>query len=108
MIEVEANLSFRQVKRGDRLQVDIHDPVVAGLIQAGYYKIVWKDVHELADPGDPHRSGVVPGSGVGLGAVPPPAAEAGEEVTDGAGEHRPEQEDSVRAPSNRAAGKKNV
>ena len=89
--EVRAVVSFGQVKRGDRLQVDIHDEKVAGLIKAGYLKIIWK---EPADAGSvdsaehPAGSEHVPAGRVGSRAASEP-----EEEVDGPGEHRPAPED---------------
>jgi len=102
--EVKANLSFRDVKRGDRLQVDIHDPQVAGLIKAGYLTIIWKEPreHDLVDSG---RAGIVPDSGVDVGAVRPAQKDEGKSaatprssgkkaaVSDGAGESGPGEKD---------------
>ena len=96
--EVRATVSFTgssvlgNVKRGDRIQVDIHDPVVAGLIRAGYLKIIWKepsDATQLGDPADPDWVDCLFGSGVDAGAV-----QEAEAQIDGPGEHQSDEEDS--------------
>ena len=67
--EVQAIMSFGRLKRGDRLQVDIHDPHVAGLIKGGYLKINWKEPRrgETDRAGDPDGAGAVPADGVDPG-----------------------------------------
>lgn len=92
--EVQAVMSFGTLRRGDRLQVDIHDPKVRGLIKGGYLKLVWKergDVTGVDSAGDPDGPGLV-----SVGGVDPDDSgdsQAEEEVDDGPGEHRPEPED---------------
>lgn len=54
MTEVQAALSFDRVRKGTRLQVDIHDPKVVALVAAGYYKIIWRDCSVLD-----HRTGLL-------------------------------------------------
>jgi len=88
MEEVRAVVSFGQVKRGDRLQVDIHDEKVAGLIEAGYLKIIWKeagDVRTVDSAEHPAGPEHVPADRVD--------SRAEEEEVDGPGEHRPAPED---------------
>jgi hypothetical protein len=91
--EVRANMSFGHMKRGDRLQVDIHDPAVAGLIKGGYLRIAWKgdgDARTLDSAVDPAGFEPVP-----AGSVDPDDSgdpQDAEEVADGQGEHRPGQE----------------
>lgn len=94
--EVRATVSFTgssvlgNLKRGDRIQVDIHDPVVAGLIRAGYLKIHWKepsDATQLGDPADPDWVDCLFGSGVDAGAM-----QEAEAQIDGPGTHRPHEE----------------
>lgn len=97
--EVKVTVAHGQLKRGDRLQVDIHDPAVAGLIKAGYLKIHWKEAGDGTDSLDPVRSGPVSAGSVDPGDT----RAAAEEVADGAGEHQPEQKDSDRASAGRSA-----
>jgi hypothetical protein len=94
MDEVAANMSFGQLKRGDRLQVDIHDPAVAGLIKGGYLRIVWKergDARELDSADDPAGSGRDAAGHLGSGGA---GELQTEEALDGQGEHQPGEEDS--------------
>lgn len=90
--EVRATVSFTgssvlgNLKRGDRIQVDIHDPVVAGLIRAGYLKITWKetgDVTPLGDPADFDWADCLFSTGVDARTVQETEAQV-----DGPGEHR--------------------
>lgn len=60
--EVQANLMFGNFRQGQRYKVDIHDPTVAGLIKAGYLKIIWKGREDAADTWDPDRAGDFPGA----------------------------------------------
>jgi hypothetical protein len=55
--EAKATMSFGHLKRGDRLQVDIHDPYVAGLIKGGYLTIIWKESGDVPAVDDPHDPG---------------------------------------------------
>ena len=112
--EVRANLSFSNLRRGDRLQVDIHDPQVAGLIKAGYLKIIWKEPREH-DPVDSGRVGGVPDSGVdggvarpaqtdkGKSAAAPRSSAAKTAVSDGQGEHRPGEKGADSTQAGRSA-----
>ena len=78
--EVQANLSFSNLKRGDRIRVDIHDPAVAALVAARYLRIVWEEPDGLGEGCGGGELGVVCGTGVDSGDPGPQ-----EEVTDGAG-----------------------
>ena len=100
--EVRAIMSFGQLKRGDRLQVDIHDPVVAGLIRGGYLKINWKEPRrgETDRAGNPDGPDRVPVDRVDSGA----ARGAEEEELDGPRTSGPGQGDSDSAPAGQAAG----
>jgi hypothetical protein len=72
MEEVKANMSFSHLKRGDRLQVDIHDPYVAGLVRGGYLTIIWKepsDAGAVEDPFDPGWADSLLGGSVDAGAL---------------------------------------
>lgn len=62
--EVLANLSFRDLRKGDRIQVDIDDPLVAALVEAGYLTITWRAHGAVA-----HSAGLggVPAAGVDSG-----------------------------------------
>lgn len=62
--EVQANLMFGNFRQGQRYKVDIHDPTVAGLIKAGYLKIIWKGRTDGTDSLDPDRAERLPGPGV--------------------------------------------
>lgn len=77
--EVQANLSFSDLKRGDRIQVDINDPAVAALVAAKYLRIIWEAPDGVAVRS--RRVADVSGDRVDSGD---PGAK--EEVTDGAGE----------------------
>jgi hypothetical protein len=92
MADVKVLVSHGTRRRGDRLTVDIHDPAVRGLIQAGYLKIIWKergdDARELDSAVDPDGPGSVSAGGVDPGDT---GAEA-EEVADVPGEHQPDKE----------------
>jgi len=87
MDEVKAVVSFGTLRRGDRLQVDIHDPAVAGLIKGGYLKVIWRhpDGGQMDSAAGPELPGLVSAGGMDPGD-PGPA----EEEVDGTGEHRPE------------------
>lgn len=90
--EVRATVSYGNVRKGDRLQVDIHDPAVAGLIKAGYLKIIWKgvdDAGKVDSAVDTPRPERVPAGRVDTRRMPEP-----EEEVDGTGGHRPCEEDS--------------
>jgi hypothetical protein len=85
-------MSFGALKRGDRLQVDIHDPKVAGLIKGGYLRIVWKErdyARELDSADDPAWSGHDTADHLDSGGAREPQTE---EDLDGQGENRPGQE----------------
>lgn len=82
--EAKAIVSFGQLKRGDRIQVDIHDPTVAGLIKGGYLKVIWRDHGPVDSSSDPGRSELV-----SAGSVDPSDLRESEEEVDGPGEHRP-------------------
>jgi hypothetical protein len=69
--EVKTNLAFGLWKRGQRLDVDIHDPAVAGLVQAGYLSIIWKELPDARDPLDFAGPGSVPAGGVDAGMARP-------------------------------------
>lgn len=75
--EVQANLSFSDLKLGDRVKVDIHDPKVAALVKAGYLKIIWRE----PDAAMAHSAGPGPGPRSDLGAGDP-----AEEEVDGDGQ----------------------
>lgn len=51
--EVQANLSFSDLKLGQKIRVDIRDPVVAALVQAGYLTILWREYGDLDGSGNP-------------------------------------------------------
>lgn len=62
--EVQANLSFADLKLGQKIQVDIHDPKVAALVQAGYLKVLWRkhvDVGACGEFGDCAAADLDPG-----------------------------------------------
>lgn len=89
--EVKAVVSFGTLRRGDRLQVDIHDPQVAGLIKGGYLKVIWKErgnATSVDNSDDPVRPELVPAGSVGSGV----AREPEEEDVDGQGGHRSDSE----------------
>ena len=67
--EVQAIVSFGHLRRGDRLQVDIHDPGVAALIRGGYLKINWKEPRrgETDRAPGPDGAGTVPADRVDSG-----------------------------------------
>lgn len=65
--EVQANLSFSNLKLGDRIQVDIHDPVVVALVAAKYLKIIWREPGEEGMRGSA-GAGDIPADGVDTGA----------------------------------------
>jgi hypothetical protein len=99
--EVKANMAFSHLKRGDRLQVDIHDPYVAGLIRGGYLTIIWKESSDVAavdNPFDPGWADCLFGDGVDAGAV-----QEAEAQVDGPGEPEPGQGDRGGAPPSRPA-----
>lgn len=88
MEEVAANMAFNGLRIGQRLQVDIHDPKVRGLIQGGYLRIIWKgdgDATGVDSAVDPGRVDFVPAGRVGSGGAGKPAQT---EAVDGAGEHQ--------------------
>jgi hypothetical protein len=100
--EVKANMSFSNLKRGDRLQVDIHDPAVAALIRGGYLTIIWKEPSDAAtvdDPTDPAWADCLFSDGVDAGA-----SQEAEAQVDGPGEPEPRQGDRGSSPSSRPAG----
>lgn len=72
MTEVQANLMFGNYRMGQRYEVDIHDPVIHGLVKAGYLKIIWKAASDAASTLDLGGAGDVPGDGVDVGMVGPP------------------------------------
>lgn len=86
MGEVAANMAFNGLKIGQRIQVDINDPVVQGLIRGGYFRIIWREhasgVDSAVDPGGVES---VPAGGMGSGGAGDTPTEA---VSDGAGEHQ--------------------
>lgn len=86
-------LTFGNYKKGLPIQVDIHDPVVRGLVKAGYLKIRWKELPHGADSLDSAGSGSVSSDHLDSGV----AGEPPQEEVDGADQHQPEQEDSPRA-----------
>ena len=91
--EAVPTLTFGNYRRGKPIQVDIHDPMVAGLIKCGYLKIRWKELDRGADTVDPAGPEPVPAGGVGSGA----AGELQEEApVDGTRQREPEQKDSAR------------
>lgn len=87
MVEAVPNLTFGNYKMGRPVQVDIHDPAVAALVEAGYLTIRWKEPYGT-DPLDPAGSDNVPVRGVG--SDDPRDAETAQ--VDGPGEHRPAEE----------------
>ncbi len=94
--EVKAVVSFGTLRRGDRLQVDIHDPAVAGLIHGGYLKVIWKergDVGQLDSADGPDLPGLVSAGRVDSGV----AGDSEEEDVDGTSEHRPGEKDPAGA-----------
>lgn len=91
--EVEATVSFPHWKRGEKVQVDIHDPQVARLLRARYLKVNWKedpDATPLGNPADPDWADCLFGSGVDAGAV-----QEAEAQVDGAGADLRVKEDST-------------
>ncbi len=95
MDEAKAVMPFGTLKRGDRLQVDIHDPAVAGLIKGGYLKVIWKErshAGQVDDPADPAWADCLFGDGVDGGAL-----QEAEAQVDGTGEHRSGEKDSAGA-----------
>jgi hypothetical protein len=102
LVEVKTNLAFSGYKRGQRLQVDIHDPAVRGLIQAGYFTIVWKEASDVTDPLDFERADAVSGDSVDVGVEGSPQqnGQADVDVTDSSGAFSG---NSVRAPRRRPA-----
>jgi len=90
--EVQANMAFSGVKFGARLQVDIDDPAVAGLIKGGYLKITREggdDAGTVDSPVDPDGVEFDVAGDLGSGGV---GKLQTEEELDGQGEHRPESE----------------
>lgn len=88
--EVKANLSFGPYRLGQRIQVDVDDPAVAGLIKAGYLTILRKEPGSAAVD-DPDGLSRVPGVGVDSGVEQgtPPKRGRGrprKKVADGPGE----------------------
>lgn len=88
--EVKANLSFGPYRHGQRIQVDVCDPAVAGLIEAGYLQIQEKE-HGVEAVDDPDGTGRVSGVGVDSGVEEdPPKRRRGRPrkkvVDDGSGE----------------------
>lgn len=81
--EAKAIVSFGRLKRGDRIQVDIHDPQVAGLIKAGYLTVNWRDRGSVDRPDDSGRA-----EHVSAGGVDSSDPRGQEEEVDGPGEHR--------------------
>jgi hypothetical protein len=95
--EAKAIMSFGQLKRGDRLQVDIHDPVVAGLIKGGYLKIIWKepsDARTVEGSDDPGWADCLFSDRVDAGAL-----QEAEAQVDGPRESEPGEGDRHSAPA---------
>ena len=92
LAEVKAIMAFQDLKRGQRIQVDIHDPLVAGLVRGGYLKIICKEpgYAALGDPDGDRWLDTVPGDGVDPGAT--------EEEVDGPGETEPGESDPDSTP----------
>lgn len=103
--EVLAVVSFGNVRRGDRLQVDASAPHVAGLIKAGYFKVICEEPDATVD--DSERAGNVSDSGVDVGVVRPAKA-AKRKVSDGEDSRQPDSENRHSAPSGRAAHPQDV
>ena len=99
--EAKAIVSFGHLKRGDRLQVDIHDPHVAGLIRGGYLTIIWKERADgpVDNPDDPDGSDTVPADRVDSGGT----RGAQEEEIDGPRGPEPRVGDPDSASAGRAA-----
>ena len=95
--EAIPNLTFSNYKLGQPVQVDIHDPTVAGLIKAGYLKIRWKEPRGT-DPLDPAGPDDISAAGVDSGDTGQPQ----EAQVDGDGEHRPGAEGGDSAPAGRS------
>lgn len=91
--EAVPRLSFGNYKMGQPVQVDIHDPVVAGLVKAGYLKIRWKEPNGT-HPLDPAGSGHV--SAGGVDPDDPRGAETAQ-VDDVADQHRSAEESGAGA-----------
>lgn len=76
MTEVKTNMAFSNLRRGQRLQVDIHDPYVQALVAGGYLTVIWKEPDgSLDDSADPPWIDAVPGVGVDSGASQETAAQ---------------------------------
>lgn len=99
MTEVKATLSFGGLKRGDRLQVDIHDPHVARLIKARYLKVIWKEP-DAAAVDDRSGAGDVSTDRVDVGVARPKKAK---KVNGGGEDHsEPAAGDPDSAPAGRS------
>lgn len=86
MTEAQANLSFDHLKRGDRVQVDIHHPRIVALVAAGYLTIKWKEVPDVTRMGDNVDPDLLPaGSDRDLGRLLPELPQE-TTVTDGTGD----------------------
>ena len=90
MTEVRASLSFGNYRHGGFYEVDTGDATVAGLIKAGYLKVVSDGTDSL------DSAGAEPGP---AGDLDPGMARdtQAEEDVDGAGSHQPGEENSPRA-----------
>lgn len=72
MAEAKTNMAFSNMKRGQRLQVDINDPYVQGLVRGGYLTIIWKEPDgPLADSADPAWVDCLFSDGLAAGTVSP-------------------------------------
>lgn len=93
--EAKVIVAFDQLKRGDRIQVDIDHPTVKALVKSGYLKIIWRDCGTAAVA---HSAGTEPGATGDLdpgaqGPTPdeeqPEQPEQPEEAVDGTRKRQP-------------------
>lgn len=83
-------MNFGSTRRGQRFQVDLADPRVAGLIRGGYLSIVKEpDRGPMDSADDSGGSDIVSGGGMDSGDL----RDAQEEEVDGQGEVEPSADD---------------
>ena len=90
MDEVRATLSFGNYRHGQFYEVDTCDATVAGLIKAGYLKVVSHGTDSLDSAG----AEPVPAGGVAAGLE---GELPEQEALDGTDQHQPDEEDRPRA-----------
>lgn len=98
IIEVKAQLSFDQFRMGKYYRVDADDPRIQAQIHGGYFKATEPapgDLAPAASSGD--ASGDLDSGVPGPKKRAPRKKTLGEEVGDGPGEHRPDQDPELRA-----------